>query len=244
MKRRRIGLLTCEVRERGGTMRASFRPRLPIPFCGTVACCGRSTFAYSCGAVADFHRLPVHSAARFCGLQTGTTRGASGCRTAWLSSESCGEKKKRTHRYAGLSLSGPPSKSEASRGFLAGLLTYAVSGRPTFPFPLMKASGEEQWLFRSTQRNHSGGAALASHQTSQFVERSRPPNNAKNAIHHRRAFSACQENCGAVVSVPDSTRCLTFRTQGRFRLGKRQSFFSSPGVYAWVRLPRRKNSSL
>jgi hypothetical protein len=38
-----------------------------------------------------------------------------------------------------------------------------------------------QWLYRPTQRNHSGGAALVSHQTSQFVERSRPANNAKNA---------------------------------------------------------------
>ena len=108
----------------------------PSRLAGTVVSCGRSAFAYSCGAVADFHRLPVHAAARFCGLQTGTTRGASGCRTAWLSSENCGGREAKPTGARALSLSGLPSRSEASRGFLAGLLAYAVSGRPPSHSPL------------------------------------------------------------------------------------------------------------
>jgi len=45
-----------------------------------VAFCGRSAFAYSCGAVADFHRLPVHSAARSvdCRPELRATRPAAG----------------------------------------------------------------------------------------------------------------------------------------------------------------------
>ena len=179
MKRRRIGLLTCEARKknkRAKEQRAGFLPPAPshpvLRDSGFLRAFRLRLQLRGSGGLSPPSRTFSSS---FCGLQTGTTRNAPGCRTTWLCSEHWEEQEKRTWAAGGLSLSGFPSKSEASRGFLAGLLAYAVSGRPAFP---SRSAG--QWLFRPTQRNHSGGAALVSHQTSQFAERSRPANNAKN----------------------------------------------------------------